>query len=154
MKIGRNEVIALVSVLIVVGAVGLGWYATHKIQRPIPDAAEGVTSLMDEAKQKITAHFVTYKKIQTNIQTESDRLRHAEIELTLEPVSSEFMEQLKAEETFATNELISIVSEMTFEELTSISSKIVIGEKLKSRINEKMKGEFVKRVLFPTFIVN
>jgi flagellar basal body-associated protein FliL len=154
MKFGLQEILALVSILMIFAAIGLGWFATNKIKRPTPDAAEGLTSLIDEAKSKISPKFITFKKIQTNIMTQTDRLRHAEIEISIEPMNVNDIDKIKAEETFATNELISIVSEMSFEELISISSKIVIGEKLKSRLNERLEGELVKRILFPTFIVN
>lgn len=154
MKIGLNEILALVSALLVVGAIGLGWFATHKIKRAevLPD--DGIVSLQKEAQERLKALFVTYKKIQTNILTDGDRLRHIEIELSLEPMNPRVVEQLKSMETFVDNEVISIVSEMSYDELISISSKIVISEKIKNRINEEAKVEIVKRILFPTFTVN
>ena len=154
MKIGLNEILALVSALLVVSAIGLGWFATNKVKREEVLPHEGVTSLEKEAQERIKALFVSYKKIQTNILTDGDRLRHIEVELSLEPMNPNVVEQLKLMETFVSNELISIVSEMSYDELISISSKIVISEKIKNRINEEAKQEIVKRILFPTFTVN
>ncbi|MDH4467542.1 MAG: flagellar basal body-associated FliL family protein [Bacteriovoracaceae bacterium] len=154
MKIGLNEILALVSALLVIGAIGLGWFATNKIKRAEVLPNEGVISLEKEAHERLKALFVTYKKIQTNILTDGDRLRHIEMEISLEPMNPTFVDKLKSMETFVDNEVISIVSEMSYDELISISSKIVISEKLKNRINEEAKEEIVKRILFPTFTVN
>jgi flagellar basal body-associated protein FliL len=154
MKIGLNEILALVSVVMVTAAIGLSWFATNKVTRPLADPKDGEAILLREANERIKALFVSYKKIQTNILTDSDRLRHIEVEVTLEPMNFQSIEKLKSLETYVTNELISIVSEMSYDELISISSKIVIGEKIKNRVNETTQSEIVKRVLFPTFIVN
>lgn len=146
-------IIIAVLILLMIAGVMLSYNATYKIERPdLDDAKEKEKFLKLEAeKQKII--FYSLPKIQTNITSPYQRVMQVELTIALEPSDARLIPEIGTYQAFINDLVISIVSQNTSEELNSVSGKIILAEKIKNGLNEKMRKNAIKRVLFSTFSV-
>lgn len=153
-KISVDLIIIILSSLLLLGGVGLSYFAFYKIQPAyISDSQEKKQFLEGEAKDQSSITFYTLPKIQTNIEHHTSRLIQAEMTVAIEPEKGVTTEEIKNYEALIVDLIINAVAQSTIEQLDNVSSKIILAEKIKNGTNEIMKKKAVKSVLFSTFSV-
>lgn len=144
--IGLNGAVAL-------AAAGLVFYA-HTSIKPLPtDQKAEELNLQKSAAADNEVTAVTFKKMVVNIYTEGTRLRYLEVEVGLLPFSESHKELLKKAEFLLQDALIDIGARMAPDELSSVTGKILLEDRLKKRLNEKFGAQIIKQVYFSRFVV-
>jgi len=145
-------VIALCSLLLIGGGV-MSYLAFNKIELAITNDEVEKSKFLTQETNKQKVSFFSLPKIQTNVASNTGRLVQAELTVVLEPQEDIRVDEFKPIESAITDLIIDIIAQSTIDELSNVSGKITLSEKIKNGVNELTKKQSVKRVLFSTFSV-
>lgn len=148
-----DYIILGINLLVGLGCIGI-YFLGPKFILPQPLNAElELQSLQQSAYQESQIKAISIPNKVINIYSPKTRLRFVDLEIGIIPIDNSLDQLVKNNESMILDEVIAITSEMSPEELESLSGKVLLGEKIKNRINQNLNKKVVRKILFTKFIV-
>ena len=88
-----------------------------------------------------------------NLKTKKSRLRFLETKIHLIPFKTTHLEKLENEKAMIHDRIIQVVGEMNYQEVNSISGKLLLEGRLKNELNSYFGIPIVKEIYFSHFVV-
>ncbi len=149
-----QKILIIANLAVVLAGAGLVFYS-HNMIKPEPTNQDAETQkLKDEAIAQTQVLPVPIKKFVVNLHSRSSRLRYLDIEMNVLTFSDDQKEIVKASEHIFKDSVIEIASHLDPDDLDSVTGKILLENKIKKRVNEKL-GEppVIKQIYFSGFVV-
>jgi flagellar protein FliL len=149
-----QKILIIVNLAVVLAGAGLVFYS-HNMIKPEPTNQDAETQkLKDEAIAQTQVLPVPIKKFVVNLHSRSSRLRYLDIEMNVLTFTDDQKELVKASEHIFKDSVIEIASHLDPDDLDSVTGKILLENKIKKRVNEKL-GEppVIKQIYFSGFVV-
>ena len=96
---------------------------------------------------------VNIPRLLINLQSKSSRLRFLELELSIETIDKASQKLVEKYDSIIKDSAISVVGNMTPEDLNSLSGKLLLEKRLKKKIREMTKERFISRIFYRRFVV-
>lgn len=94
------------------------------------------------------------KSFTVNLYSQTNRLRFLEVEMNIVPFESSQLTALKDAETVIKDSLIQIAAEMEPDDVGSVTGKILLENRLKKAVNDRIGGQpLIKQILFSRFVI-
>lgn len=149
-----QKILILANLVVVLAGAGLVFYSHNMIKPEPTNQAAETEKLKAEAIAQTQVQPVPIKKFIVNLHSRSSRLRFLDIEMNVLTFNDEQKEIVKAHEYIFKDVVIEIASYLEPDDLDSVTGKILLENKIKKKVNEKL-GEIpvIKQIYFSTFVV-
>ena len=146
-----------VMILATLAVTGL-FYWTEKIYKKPPiDENKEKLSLFKETDPKTLPVFYKLDKITISLvpksETRVSRMRWLEIEVQLALFSEDDAGFVKSYQPVVIDRIIEISSKMGPDELSTLSGKMLLEDRLKREINKALGKTVVKSIFFPRYVI-
>lgn len=149
-----QKILILANLVVVLAGAGLVFYSHNMIKPEPTNQAAETEKLKADAIAQTQVQPVPIKKFIVNLHSRSSRLRFLDIEMNVLTFNDEQKEIVKAHEYIFKDVVIEIASYLEPDDLDSVTGKILLENKIKKKVNEKL-GEIpvIKQIYFSTFVV-
>lgn len=145
------------SLLTTLAIAGLFYYTEKMYKKPPIDEAREKEALMSQTNEKATPDLFKMESMVFSLTPKDPskilRMRYLEIEVHLVVFEASDKEMLKEKLPIVQDSIIQIASKMTPEDLASLSGKILLENRIKNMVNEKLGKPTVKSIFFSRYIV-
>ncbi len=145
------------SLLTTLAIAGLFYYTEKMYKKPPIDEAKEKEALMNQTNEKAAPELFKMESMVFSLTpkdpTKILRMRYLEIEVHFVVFEASDKELLKEKLPIAQDSIIEIASKMLPEDLASLSGKILLENRIKTKINEKIGKPTVKSIFFSRYIV-
>lgn len=152
-----DTILIALSLLTTLAIVGLFYYTEKMFKKPPIDEVKEKAALMQESAEKRTPELFKMESMVFSLTpkdpTKILRMRYLEIEVHLVVFEAADKEILKTKLPIVQDSVIQIASQMPPEELASLSGKILLENRIKNMVNEKIGKPTVKSIFFSRYIV-
>lgn len=149
-----DKILIGLNALVVLGAVGLILYSHMGIKREPTNQVQEADKLLQEAKDLTFIKPYSMKSFTVNLYSQTNRLRFLEVEMNIVPFESSQLTALKDAETVIKDSLIQIAAEMEPDDVGSVTGKILLENRLKKAVNDRIGGQpLIKQILFSRFVI-
>lgn len=149
-----DKILIGLNALVVLGAVGLILYSHMGIKREPTNQVQEADKLLQEAKDLTFIKPYSMKSFTVNLYSQTNRLRFLEVEMNIVPFESSQLTALKDAETVIKDSLIQIAAEMEPDDVGSVTGKILLENRLKKAVNDRIGGQpLIKKILFSRFVI-
>lgn len=135
------------------GGLGIFIYTTKIYKKPLPEDSIEFTGLQDEARKNTEVEPFKIEKLTINLYSQQSRLRFLDLEIFLLPFNNDFKKTLEKFKSVIIDMVIETCSDMSPEDLNSISGKILLESRIKKRINTYLGEQIVREIFFYSFVV-
>jgi len=132
---------------------GLFFYSLKVYQKPLPEESTERAALLEDSKKKVFAEAFKLDKLIVNLKSRTSRLRFLDLQTYLVPFKNSQVDILEENKSVINDIIIDESSRIMPEELNTVSGKLIFENRLRKRINEKMKMPIVKDIFFSRFVV-
>lgn len=149
-----QKILIIVNLAVVLAGAGLVFYSHNVIKPEATNQAAETQKMKDDAIAQTQVQAVPIKKFVVNLHSRNTRLRYLDIEMNVLTFTEEQKEIVKASEYIFKDVVVEIASHLEPDELDSVTGKILLENKIKKRVNEKL-GEppVIKQIYFSGFVV-
>lgn len=149
-----QKILIIVNLAVVLAGAGLVFYSHNVIKPEATNQAAETQKMKDDAIAQTQVQAVPIKKFVVNLHSRNTRLRYLDIEMNVLTFTEEQKEIVKASEYLFKDVVVEIASHLEPDELDSVTGKILLENKIKKRVNEKL-GEppVIKQIYFSGFVV-
>lgn len=137
----------------IAAATALIIYAHTGIKRPPINEAGQMRELIDESLLKNELTPVVFPKQVVNLYSRATRLRFLDMQMNVEVFEAAHKDIIELYKPYILDSLIQITGNMQPEELNSVTGRILLETRLKSRINTHLARHVVKKIYFSRFII-
>lgn len=134
-------------------ALGIFVYSEMLYERPLPSDAEEKKALVTDAQAAAAPENFKIDKMIINLNSQTSRLRFLDVQMFFVPYKSEYNETFKAQISFVKDAIIDIASNMQPDELNTVAGKVLLEERIRSRLNDFFGKSLIKEILFSRFVV-
>jgi flagellar basal body-associated protein FliL len=144
------KIVAIVNLLIVLGVIGI--FFTF---RPAPkfDPERAKEEFNQENIKRSQAIPLALPKMTINLASGQSKLHYLDTTIELLPLKNSLTETLKANDALIKSAIIETVGQMTFDQISNVSGKILLADQLKEVINLRLGIDGVQKILFTRFVV-
>jgi flagellar protein FliL len=148
-----QKILVIANLVIVLLSTGLVVYS-HLLLKPDPtDQVQESKNLRDQAQANTQINPVPIKKFVVNLHSKSSRLRYLDLEMNILTFEEQQKELIKSHEYLFKDVVIEIASHLEPQDLDSITGKILLENKIKKSINQKLGVQAIKQIFFSGFVV-
>ncbi len=126
-------------------------------EKPLPDDAKEFEKMKEGEKKPMAEAVEPYrmKRMTINIEQENgkEKMRFINMELLMIPFKEDGAKVLEDNQAIVNDTVITISSKMDPNELNTISGKILLENRLRKMINERLNEEVVREILFQHFVI-
>ncbi len=152
-----QKILILANLVVVLVGAGVVFYSHNMIKPPATDQTAEAEKLKTDAVKGTQLQPVAIKKFVVNLHSRETRLRYLDLEMNVLTFREEQKEFIKTFEYVFKDTVIEIASKLAPEELDTVTGKILLENKIKTQVNEKLNklvGEpVVKQIYFSGFVV-
>ena len=148
-----DKILIALNLATLLGGLGLFVYTNMIYKRPLPDEAAELEDLKNSARKGTEVAAYKLDKMTINLHSETARLRFIDLEAHLLPFKEEETKILETNKTQILDAIMDVTSNMSPEDLNSISGKILLENRLKTRINDLLGVQVVREIFFSSFVV-
>lgn len=152
-KPALDKMIIVLTLLSSLGVVGLFVYTEIVFKKPLPSDQIEKQELLKNRSTILNTESYNIEKLTANLQSPSNRLRYVDIKAHLLPFKPIFVKKLEENKAAIHDIIFDVSSKSTFEELSSVSGKILYESRIKDRINDFFGKPIVKEIQFSHFVV-
>ena len=141
--------------LVTFGVLGFFYYTIFIHENAIFKDEELKNEFQDKIA-KSEQEFITpvdIPRLLINLYSKSSRLRFLELELSIETIDKESQKLVNKYDSIIKDSAINVVSKMTPEDLNSLSGKLILEKRLKKKIRDMTKKNFISRIFYRRFVV-
>lgn len=135
------------------GALGSFVYTQKIYERPLPNNEAEEKKLIENVKKSTFVESFELGKLIINLKGRTTKLRFLEVECHFRPFKDSYVELLSNNKSYINDTVIDVAGSFTPSELNSVSGKILLEERLKTRLNSYFNKSIVKEVYFSRFVV-
>jgi flagellar FliL protein len=149
-----QKILIILNLAVVLAGAGLVYYSHNMMKPEATNQAAETEKLKNEAIAQTQVQPVPIKKFVVNIHSRSSRLRYLDIEMNVLTFTDQQKELVKANEYIFKDVVIEIASHLDPDDLDSVTGKILLENRIKKKVNEKL-GEVpvIKQIYFSGFVV-
>lgn len=144
-------------VVTTLAVIGLFYYTEKVYKRPPIDEAKEKEALLKETDSKAVPAFYKLEKMTVSLVPKdpnaNQRMRYVELEIHLVMFKAEDAGIIKTYLPLVQDKIIVIASKMGADELSSLTGKILLEDRLKKEINKSLGKPVVKSIFFSRYIV-
>jgi flagellar FliL protein len=150
-----NTILIFLTALVTAGALGVFVYTLIIFKKPgIDNETEFAKMKVDVTKSVEVVKPYTTEPILVNlIGSTSARLRFLSIVVNFVAISNDQVEKFETNKIEIKDMIIDITSKMRPDELNQVTGKILLNERIKTRLNEFYKEQIVKDIFFSEYVV-
>ena len=143
----------LANLVFVLLAAGVVIYS-HTMIKPAPtDQALETEKLQKDAVQGAQLQPVPIKRFVVNLHSRATRLRYLDLEMNVLTFSEEQKQIVRSNEHIFKDAVVEIASRLSPEDLDTVTGKILLENKIKTRVNQKFGQPVVRQIFFSGFVV-
>ncbi len=150
-----NKVLALLSALGCLFAIGVYIYTENIYKRPLPSESSAYKEFMEEIKNSSFKETFKSDALAINLPVQNSRLRFLSLQTEIEPLKPKYLEKFSTEfgRSLVNDSVIEVTSQMDPEELNTVSGKLLLEGRIKKSINEKFGKPVIRRIFFTKFVI-
>lgn len=148
-----DKILIALNATLILGAVGLVVYSHKFVEKPSLNQSDEFSNMIDQTVNESNKPVVKFDEIVINLYSKQTRLRFISIKMSIETFNSKQVEKLKGLKSIVNDSLIDIVSNMSPDEVNTITGKLLLESRLKKRVNKTLGTSIIRRVYFSKFIV-
>jgi flagellar FliL protein len=134
-------------------AFSILFYSLNIFEKTLPVDSVERAALLADSKQKTFSEAYKLDKLIVNLKSRTSRLRFLDLETYLVPFKSQHHDTLEENKAVINDIIIDEAARMQPEELNTVSGKLIFENRLRTRINEALRGSLVKDIFFSRFVV-
>jgi len=147
------KILMLANLVFVLLAAGVVIYS-HTMIKPAPtDQALETEKLQKDAVQGAQLQPVPIKRFVVNLHSRATRLRYLDLEMNVLTFSEEQKQIVRSNEHIFKDAVVEIASRLSPEDLDTVTGKILLENKIKTRVNQKFGQPVVRQIFFSGFVV-
>lgn len=152
-----DTILVALTLLTTLGVLGLFYFTEKMYKKPPIDEAKEKEALMKQTDEKAVPELFKLEPMVFSLiprdNQKVQRMRYLEIEVHLVLFESEDKEMLKNNLPIVQDRIMEISSKMGPDELSTLSGKILLENRIKTEINQKLNKPVVKTIYFSRYIV-
>src|SRR5690554_3254986 len=150
---GLDRILLGVNGAVVLAATALVVYA-HTMIKPVPtDEAKEFAGLVQESMRELRKSQVEFPEMVINLYSRETRLRFLNVSMAVETFNEGQIQVAQDHKAMIQDTLIDIASNMTPEELNSVTGRILLESRIKKTVNGQLSEPAIKKIYFSKFIV-
>lgn len=142
-----------ICLLISISVSGFFIYTEMMYKKKLPEEKVEAQALKDDSKKVIVPKGHTIKKVVVNLPTEGSRLRFLNLAILFIPFSEAQIPYLEKNNDALMDIILHTATEISAQDLNSITGKILLEDRLKKNIHKKLGDELVKEIFFTNYVV-
>lgn len=147
------KILMLANLVFVLLAAGVVIYS-HTMIKPAPtDQVLEKEKLQKDAIQGAQLQPVPIKRFVVNLHSRATRLRYLDLEMNVLTFSEEQKQIIRSNEHIFKDAVVEIASRLSPEDLDTVTGKILLENKIKTRVNQKFGQPVVRQIYFSGFVV-
>ncbi len=148
-----QKILIIVNLVVVLLGAGVVYYSHFMIKPEPTDQAAEEAKLKSDASDKSRIEPIAIKKFVVNLHSSGNRLRYLDLEMNVVTFHNDQKELVKSHEHVFKDVVIEIASQLGPSDLDSVTGKILLENKIKKGVNEKLGMPVVKQIYFSGFVV-
>ncbi len=146
-----------VMLLTTLGVIGLFYYTEKVYKKPPIDENKEKEALMKESAEKSVPELFKLEPMVFSLipkeKTKILRMRYLELEIHLVLFEASDKEFMKENLPIVQDKVMDIASKMSPDELSTLSGKILLENRIKTDVNQKLGKPTIKSIFFSRYIV-
>lgn len=137
-------------------STGVFIYTQVLFKKPLPNDAKEFELMKEESKKPVApVEGYKIKRIMINLEQETgkEKMRFLNLEALLIPFKEDGAGILDENQAIVYDTFMTVASKMDPNELNTISGKILLENRLRKTINERLHEEVVREILFQHFMI-
>ena len=139
--------------LVVAASTGLIIFAHTSIKKPTTERGKEFGNMIENSMMELKKPPVIMDEIVVNLYSRETRLRFLNTQMNLVLFSEDDRELAMILKPYIFDAIIDIAGNMSPKELNSITGRILLESRIKNRVNDMIKKQVIKKILFSKFIV-
>ena len=148
-----DKILMSLNVVIILGALGLVVKSYYFSNPEAINSTKEERSLEEDVKGSQNVKLFKLNELRINLPNPSNRLRFLKLEAHLKPFKSSLTGHLTEKKSQVIDAIIVTTGRMKPSELTTLSGKILLEEKLKKEINSLFSKPVVEKIFFSNFVI-
>ncbi|MFN8369317.1 MAG: flagellar basal body-associated FliL family protein [Bacteriovoracaceae bacterium] len=148
-----DKVLIIINLLGFISTLGIFSYTEFIYKRPMPKEEEEKAKLHAQLKKQVSIPYFKLESMVLNLLPDNDRLRFLEVEMNIEPTEESYIKLLESHKIYILDIIVNNAGKLKAEEINSISGKILFENRIKTKINEELQAQVIKKIYFLKFIV-
>ena len=148
-----DKILMALNLVVIIGALGLVVKANFLTEPPPIDPVAQEKMLEAEINTARDVKYFKLDKLTVNLPSKNKRLRYLDVEIHLKPFKNSQLSSIEQKKSRISDSIIDIVSKMTPHELNTLSGKILLEQRIKSRINKLYPMPTIEKIFYSRFII-
>jgi flagellar protein FliL len=149
-----DKIVLGLNALVSFALAGLMYYYSAIHQKPLP----GDQAMTEVMKKDIEEKSMTFSALEVsgtivNLRSRTSRLRFLDIDMQLVPSPPFTVEELKTHLVVIRDIVINVASQMTDEELSTVSGKILLEGRIKKETELYFKRPSLEKIIFTKYVI-
>jgi len=153
-----NTILAALSSLATLAAMGIFLYSTFIYEKPLPDEKVEKEKMMIFSRKEVEIETYKMEPVKVNLihssASSSKRLRFISFEPHLLPFKKEHKPVYEENIAFITDTMIAVVGAMSPNELNTVSGQILLKSRIKKTINKAYSKPIIKEIYFASYVIH
>mgnify|MGYP000224038940 CR=1 FL=1 len=150
---GLDKIILALNAIVIGGACALVVYSHTMIKKPLADGSLEFGNLIEGTVNEMQKPPVTLDEIIVNLYSKERRLRYLNTQMNIDLFYERDREDVSSLKAQIFDAIIDIAGNMKPSELNSVTGRILLESRIKTRVNQTAKKSLVKKIYFSKFIV-
>ncbi len=142
----------IINLVAALGVAGLFIFTEVIYNKQLPDDSIEYVKLVEQSKKDAIFSVYKMEKITLNLYSQTSRLRFLDIEMNIHPFRATNIEKLKEMKYVIYDAAITIAGRMEFQDLNTITGKILLEERIKNEIHKYTTKPMIKDIFFSKFV--
>lgn len=148
-----QKILIILNLVVALAGAGIVYYSHNMIKPEPTDQAAEADALKTNAMTQTQLQPVPLKKIVVNLYSKATRLRYLDIEMNILTFHEDQKEIIKSNEHVFKDVVVEIASQLSPEDLDTVTGKILLENKIKKQVNTKLGQPVVRQIFFSGFVV-
>lgn len=128
-------------------------YTEILYQPNLPSDEAELVELHKEGSAKIFVNTLKLNRITVNLSARRNRLRFLDIKMFLVPFKGSMLSKLEESKHLIYDSIIDVSTKMDAYELNSVAGKILLEDRIKKRINSRLRAKLIKEIYFTKYTI-
>ncbi len=148
-----DKIILGLNGILVAAAAGLVVFSHTSIKKPTTDQNKEVGQMIEDSMQELQKPPVVMDEIVVNLYSREARLRFLNTQMNIVLFEDKDRSLVMAYKSRIFDVLIDVAGNMKPNELNSVTGRILLETRIKTKINNMAKKPLIKKILFSKFII-
>jgi flagellar protein FliL len=148
-----DRMVITASLLATLATAAVFLYTEIIYQKQLPQNKTEFNNFIQNQKQTAAPSSVKLKNIIVNLKSRTSRLRFLDVEIHLIPFSVRYEESINQNLNVIYDTIIDMTSGQDPDYLNTVMGKEKLSSELRSAINELLRKNIIKEILFTKFII-